>query len=73
MVRGNDKQHMNKSLRKAIMLQSRLKNRANRTGNEEDSKKYKKQRNLVVKLNRASKRNFFKKLEPTNVDNDRKF
>ena len=25
MVRGNDKQHMNKSLRKAIMLRSRLK------------------------------------------------
>ena len=73
MVRGNDKQHMNKSLRKAIMLRSRLKNRANRTGNEEDIKKYKKQPNLVAKLNRASKCNFFKKLEPTNVENDRKF
>ena len=36
-------------------------------------KKYKKQRNLVVKPNRASKRDFFKKLEPMSVDNDREF
>ena len=55
------------------MTRSRLKNRANKTGNEEDIKKYKKQRNLVVKLNRASKHYFFKKLEPANVDNDEKF
>ena len=31
------------------------------------------QRNLVVTLNRASKREFFKKLEPTNVDNNKQF
>ena len=46
MVRGNDKQHMNKSLSKAIMTRSQLRNRANKTGNEEDIKNCKKQRNL---------------------------
>ena len=38
MVRGNDKQHMKNTLRKAIKLRSRSKNRANKTGNEEDIK-----------------------------------
>ena len=38
MVRGNDKQHMNKSLWKAILTRSRLKNRANKRGNKEDIK-----------------------------------
>ena len=69
-ARGNDKHHMNNTLMKATMACSRLKNRANKTGNEEDIMK---QRNLAVKLNRASKRGFFKKLEPRKVDNDNKF
>ena len=73
MVRGNGKQHMNRTLWKAILLRSRLKSKANRTGSEEDTKKYKKQCNLVVKLKRASKRDFFKKLEPTIMVNDKKF
>ena len=73
MVRGNDKQHMNRTLRKAILLQSRLNSKANKTGSDEDVKKCKKQRNLVVKLNRTSKRDFFKKSELANMDNDKKF
>ena len=50
-LRGNQKPHVDKNLRKAIMKRSQLKNKANRTKNLEDITKYKKQRNLVVKLN----------------------
>ena len=51
-LRGNQKPHVDKNLRKAIMKRSQLKNKANRTKKLEDITKYKKQRNLVVKLNR---------------------
>ena len=41
------------------MMHSKLKNKANRTKLQEDIAKYKKQRNLVVKLNRDSKLCYF--------------
>ena len=41
IVRGNDKQHVNKDLRKEIMLRTNLK---------------KKQRNLIVKMKKKAKR-----------------
>ena len=49
----NGKRQRQRTITKAIMTRSRFKNRANRTGNEEDIKKYKKKCNLVVKLNKA--------------------
>ena len=39
------------SLRKAIMLWAKLKNRANRSKDTRDIKMYKQQRNLVIRLN----------------------
>ena len=54
-LRYNQKPHVDKNLRKVIMKRSQLKNKANRTKQLEDITKYKKQRNLVVKLNRESK------------------
>ena len=63
VLRGNHKPHVNKELRKAIMKRSQLKNKANRSGLAEDYAKYKRQRNLVTKLNRQSKRLFFATLE----------
>ena len=51
-VRGNNKSHMNKFLRRAIMKRSKLKNNANETKHPVDIKMYKKQRNYVVGLNR---------------------
>ena len=45
--------------RKAIMLRSRLKNKANYSKNPEDMTRYKKQRNLVVNMNRHAKKTFF--------------
>ena len=64
-LRGNQKPHVDKNLRKAIMKRSQLKNKANRTKNLEDIAKYKKQRNLVVKLNRESKTQYFDNIQTT--------
>ena len=41
---------------KEIMVRTRLENKANRKKAEEDGKKCRKQRNLVVKLNNRAKR-----------------
>ena len=62
-LRGNQKPHVDKNLRKAIMKRSQLKNKANRTKKLEDFTKYKKQRNLMVKLNRESKTKYFDNIQ----------
>ena len=48
---GNQKPHINRTLRKAIMKRSQLKNKANQTQNVTDVSNYKKQRSYVLKLN----------------------
>ena len=63
VLRGNHKPHVDKNLRKTIRKRSKLKNKANRTKLQEDIAKYKKQRNLVVKLNRDSKLRYFDNIE----------
>ena len=64
ILRGNTKPHMNKPLRKEIMKRSRLKNRYNNTKLEVDLIAYKKQRNLVVNMNRRSKTEYLKNNNP---------
>ena len=59
-MRGNTKPHINKSLRKEIMKRSLLKNKANKSGKEEDKKRYRLQRNIVTKLNKKLKKSYFK-------------
>ena len=56
--RGNNKPHVHKEMRKAIMKRTRLKNIANESKSEDDFQRYKTQRNLVVKINRVAKDNF---------------
>ena len=51
--------HTNKTLRKAIMKRSQLKNKANKTKDL-----YKKQHNYVVKLNNQFKQEHFDSLNP---------
>ena len=41
IVRGNNKPHLTSLIRKEIMTRSRLKNKANKSGKEEDLKAYK--------------------------------
>ena len=63
IVRGNHKPHITKQLRKAIMKRSQLKNKANKTKAPDDFASYKKQRNLVVRLNKEAKHTFFDSLD----------
>ena len=72
MVRGN-KPHVKSDMRKEIMKRTRLKNRANKSGNDEDRKKYKQQRNLIVSMNRKAKRDFYHSVDINAIDNDKKF
>ena len=50
---------MTKSLRKAIMLRSQLKKKFNNNKSEENSEKYKQQRNYCAKLLRKTKMEYF--------------
>ena len=58
----NQKPHVNKVLRSAILKSSQLKNKANKTRKAGDIFNYKKQRNLVVKINNECKREYYDKL-----------
>ena len=62
-MRGNNKSHMNKFLRRAIMKRSKLKNKANKTKHPVDIKMYKKQRNYIIGLNKQAKFKYFNNLE----------
>ena len=62
VFRGDQKPHLNKSLRAAIMKRSRLKNIANKSQLPADLSKYKKQRNLVDKCNKKHKKEYFENL-----------
>ena len=65
ILRGNHKLHYNKNLRKTFMKRSRLKNKANRSKDPVDIANYKKQRNLVVSLNRQAKSKYFNEVSNT--------
>ena len=73
IFRGNNKPHVSKELKKAIMARTRLKNKSDQTPTEEDFCKYKQQRNLVVRLNRVAKRKFFSQLDPKEVGKETNF
>ena len=62
LFRSNRKPHVNNVLRSAIMGRSRLKSKVNKTRKAVDIFNYKKQRNLVVKINNKCKREYFDKL-----------
>ena len=54
-------------LRQAIMKRSKLKNKANKTKNHLDIRNYKKQRNIVVNLNKEAKLQYFNNYDSTNT------
>ena len=73
IVRGNNKPHMNKNLRRAMMKRTRLKRVANESKSAADIAEYKKQRNLVVRLNKTAKREYFENLDPNEVGKNKAF
>ena len=62
-IRANNSSYMTKSLRKEIMLHSRLRNKFLKTKTEESKQLYNKQRNLCVTLLRKAKRSYFVELD----------
>ena len=69
-IRGNNKPHIDRNLRRAIMLRSRLETKAKLSKKPEDVLKFKRQRNYVVKLNRQAKRKHFNKLDGKATEKD---
>ena len=55
------------------MKRTRLKRIANTTHSEENIRKYKLQRNLVVRMNKQAKIEFYKNLDPKNIDSEKAF
>ena len=72
-VRANDSPFMTKSLRKAIMTKSRLRNRYNKLRNDENWKAFKKQRNKCVKLLREAKPSYYGNLNLKLLTDNRAF
>ena len=63
---------MTKSLRKAIMLRSRLKNNFNKQRSDENWDNYKKQRNFCVKLLRQTKEKYFSDINVKSISDNKK-
>ena len=72
-IRFNNSIFMTKSLRKAIMLRSQLKKKFNNNKSEENSKKYKQQRNYCVKLLRKTKMEYFQNMDVNKVNDNKMF
>ena len=68
---------MTKSLRgsqlKKIMLRSQLKRKFDNNKSEENSKKYRKQRNYCVKLVRKTKMEYFKNMDVNRLNDNKMF
>ena len=73
IVRGNQAPFMNRDLRKAIYNRSRLKNNLNKNPTKENSKNYKKQRNLCVTLRRKAIKSYLKTITDKGIMNNKKF
>ena len=56
-----------------MILRATLKKRAQKSGKAEEYEKCKKQRNLIVKMNRKAKLDFYSYIEPRSIDNNKHF
>ena len=55
------------------MLRTKLKDKANRSGREEDYMKHKQQRNIVVQMNRKAKYKFYQSIGRNSIETDKQF
>ena len=72
-IRGNNQPFMTKTLRKAIMTRSKLRNRYNQLRTPENWKSYKKQRNFCVNLYKKTKKDYFNSLEINKLKDNKHF
>jgi len=72
-VRGNNAPFMTKTLRKAIMFRTRLKNKFIKQPTPLNEYNYKKQRNHCLTILRDTKKNYFEKLDENRITDSKKF
>ena len=72
-IRGNNAPFMNKTLCKAFMHRSKLKNKFNKIPTEDNKRLYEKQRNFCVSLLKKEKRNYYNNLDLKNFDDNKTF
>ena len=73
IIRGNHAPYMNKTLRKAMMRRTQLRNKYYATKKEEHLNAYKKQRHFVSRLYKKEKKKFFNNIDVTNFTDNAKF
>ena len=73
VVRGNNQPFMNKTLSKAFMHRSKLKNLYNKNPTELNKANYKKQRNFCVALLAKEKKKYYNNLDLKIFDDNKKF
>ena len=71
-VRGNNAPFMNRTISKAIMHRSKLKNQFNINSTEENKRIYHKQRNYCVNLLNMEKRKYYNDLDPVILEDKKK-
>ena len=72
-IRYNHQVFMSKTLRKAIMKRSKLRNTFHKKRSSENWQNYKRQRNICSNILRSTKRTFFEALNINEITNKRKF
>ena len=71
-IRANNQPFMNKTINKAIMNRSRLKNRFLKSPTNINEHNYKKHRNYVVNLIRREKKKYFASIDPNKISDVKK-
>ena len=72
-VRGNNAPFMNRDLRKAIMLRSRLRNKYLNDRTDLNKINYTQQRNHCVRLLRETKKEYFENINENKITDNKKF
>ena len=72
-IRGNDQPFMTKTMRKAIMFRTKLRNIYLKNPTEENGNMFRRQRNYCVKLLKQTKKSYYENLNINIITDNRKF
>ena len=72
-IRASDSPFMNRTLRKAFMLRTTLKNRYNKNRTADNWDAFRRQLDFCVKLSRKVKREFYNQLDISELTDNKKF
>ena len=72
-IRANENPFMTRELRKAIMVRSKLRNKLNKKKTLDARLAYNKQRNYCTSLLRRTKKDYYEKLKPSDILDNKRF